>query len=136
MYSKGGGKAGVHSIAHRSESIGVLSYLFVQTYEYGFRRQFKNTRRSDLALGTINRFAHLPSNSFLALLPTEENNKAGVKVFPNHVEIGRRAYDLFEGLMAEKELVCKAVASLNTVRRKGQKNISLAEVPEDDGVAE
>jgi hypothetical protein len=48
----------------------------------------------------------------------------------------RRTYDLFESLMAEKGLVCKAVASLNTVRRKGQKNISLVEVPEDDGVAE
>ncbi|KAJ7703686.1 hypothetical protein B0H17DRAFT_1127294 [Mycena rosella] len=133
MYSKSGGKAGAHSIAHRSESISALSYLFGQTYEHGFRRQFKNTRRSDLALGAINRFAHLPSNSFQALLPTEENNKASAKVFPNHVEIGRRAYDLCEGLMAEKGPVCKGVTSLNTVRRKGQKNISLLE---DDGVAE
>jgi hypothetical protein len=38
--------------------------------------------------------------------------------------------------MAEKEPLCKAVASLNTVRRKGQQHISLVEVPEDDGVAE
>ncbi|KAJ7894400.1 hypothetical protein B0H14DRAFT_2559183 [Mycena olivaceomarginata] len=39
-------------------------------------------------------------------------------------------------LTAEKGPVCKAVASLNTVRWKGQKNISLVEVLEDDDVAE
>ncbi|KAJ7658884.1 hypothetical protein B0H17DRAFT_1145495 [Mycena rosella] len=36
MYSKGGDKAGAHSTAHRSESIGALSYLFFLTYEHGF----------------------------------------------------------------------------------------------------
>ncbi|KAJ6482000.1 hypothetical protein C8R45DRAFT_831482, partial [Mycena sanguinolenta] len=132
MYTKGGGKAGPHAIAHRCESIGTLSYLFVQTYEHAFRRQFKNTRRADLALGTINRFAHLPSNSFLALVPAEDK----VKVLPNHVEIGPRGYSLFDTLMGEKDGLCKAVASLNTVRRKGKKNINLVDVPEDDGVAE
>ncbi|KAF7346851.1 hypothetical protein MSAN_01824400 [Mycena sanguinolenta] len=132
MYTKGGGKAGPHAIAHRCENIGTLSYLFVQTYEHAFRRQFKNTRRADLALGTINRFAHLPSSSFLALLPVDEN----IKVFPNHIEIGFRGYSLFNTLIGEKEVLCKAVASLNTVRRKGQKNISLVDVPEDDGIAE
>ncbi|KAJ7610674.1 hypothetical protein DFH06DRAFT_1016464, partial [Mycena polygramma] len=137
MYSKAGGKAGAHSIVHRCENIGALSYLFVQTYEHGYRRQFKNTRRSDLALGTINRFAHCPANSFLALLPTEEKDK--IRVFPNHVEIGFRAHDLFEGLIAEIQLVCKAVKSLNTVRRKGGKGnilVDIVDIPEDDGVAE
>jgi hypothetical protein len=52
------------------------------------------------------------------------------------VEIGRQLYNLFEGLMAEKGPVCKAVASLNTVRWKGHKNICLMEVPEDNGVVE
>jgi hypothetical protein len=52
------------------------------------------------------------------------------------VEIGWRVYNLFEGLMAEKGLVCKAVASLNTMSWKGQENISLVEVAEDDGTAE
>jgi hypothetical protein len=52
------------------------------------------------------------------------------------VEIGQQLYNLFEGLMAEKGPVCKAVASLNTVRWKGHKNICLMEVPEDNGVVE
>ncbi|KAJ7604607.1 hypothetical protein DFH06DRAFT_1386901 [Mycena polygramma] len=136
MYTKSGGKAGPHSIAHRCDTIGTLSYLFVQTYEHNYRRLFKNTRRSDSALGAINRFAHLPSNSFLAILPIEENEAEGVKVFSNHVEVGPRAHRMFQELTAEKELVCKAVASLNTVRRKGKVHINLADMPEDDGVAE
>ncbi|KAJ7911858.1 hypothetical protein B0H13DRAFT_1875465 [Mycena leptocephala] len=73
---------------------------------------------------------HLPSNSFLAMLPA-----GGTKVFSNY-EIGLMVYNIFEDLMAEKEPLCKVVASLNTVRRKGQQHISLVEVPEDDGVAE
>jgi hypothetical protein len=59
----------------------------------------------------------------------------GTKVFSNYVEIGLVVYNIFEDLMTEKELLCKAVASLNTVQRKGQQHISLIEVPED-GVAE
>ena len=55
----------------------------------------------------------------------------GTKVFSNYVEIGLVAYNIFEDLLAEKELLCKAVASLNTVRRKGQQHISVVEVPED-----
>ncbi|KAJ7708244.1 hypothetical protein B0H17DRAFT_1125013 [Mycena rosella] len=108
MYSRNGGKAG--------------------TYENSYRRQFKNTRRADLSLGAIERFAHLPSNSFLAIFPIKANKAESVKIYANHVEIGSRAYAMFESLMA--------VVTLNTVRRKGKADISLAELPEDDWVAE
>ncbi|KAJ7698412.1 hypothetical protein B0H17DRAFT_1129930 [Mycena rosella] len=116
MYSRNGGKAG--------------------TYENSYRRQFKNTRRADLSLGAIERFAHLPSNSFLALLRVEANEAESVKIYANHVEIGSRAYAMFESLMVEKETLCKAIATLNTLRRKGKADISLAELPEDDWAAE
>ncbi|KAJ7616877.1 hypothetical protein B0H17DRAFT_1152550 [Mycena rosella] len=96
--------------------------------------QFKNTRCADLSLGAIERFAHLPSNSFLAILPVEANEAESMKIYANHVEIGSRAYAMFESLMVEKELLCKAVATLNTVRRKGKADISLAELPEDDWI--
>ena len=46
------------------------------------------------------------------------------------------AESLFDTLMREKDGLRKAVASLNTVRRKGKKTIHLVDVPEDDGVAE
>ncbi|KAJ7148714.1 hypothetical protein C8R43DRAFT_952404 [Mycena crocata] len=136
MYSKGGGKAGAHSFNHSCDSIAAISYMFVQTYEHSYRRQFKTTRRCDLALGAINRFAHLPSNSFLAMVPPEGKDTVSVKTFSNHLEVGTRGFAIFEELIREKALVCKAVASLNTVRRKGKVHINLEELPEDSGVAE
>jgi hypothetical protein len=48
------------------------------------------------------------------------------------VEIGIRAYKVFEELRNEKEKLSKAVASLNTVRRKGKANVHILELPEDD----
>ncbi|KAJ6487065.1 hypothetical protein DFH09DRAFT_1457048 [Mycena vulgaris] len=127
MYSKNGGKAGAHSWTPTGESIGALSFVIVQVYEHEYRRHFKIIPHRAAALGTI-RFEHLPANSFLALLPKDE----GVKTFHNHVEIGVRAHKIFEELVSEKELLAKAVSSLNTVRRKGKVNIHITELAEDD----
>ncbi|KAJ7163961.1 hypothetical protein C8R43DRAFT_946774 [Mycena crocata] len=134
LYAKMGGKAAAHLFTEYSANIGALSYIFVQTYEHSHshRQHFKNTRRQDLALRTL-RFAHLPSNSLVAILPREENM---VKIFATHVEIGVSGSKVFELLMTGKESLCKGVASLNTVRRKGQANIHILELVEDDGVAE
>ncbi|KAJ7640290.1 hypothetical protein DFH06DRAFT_1137766 [Mycena polygramma] len=87
----------------------------------------KTIHSADAALGTV-RFAHLPAGSFLILLPKDEP----VKIFHNHVEIGLRAYKLFNELADEKKLVASAVASLNTVRRKGKVDFHILELPEDD----
>ncbi|KAJ7443786.1 hypothetical protein B0H11DRAFT_1747864, partial [Mycena galericulata] len=133
MYSKNGGKAGAHSFTQSCEN-GIPSYLLVQTYEHSYRRQFKSAHSRDSALGTI-RFAHLPSSSFLAIVPLE-GDLNGMKLFTGHVEIGLRAYHVLDALIGEKELLSKAVASLNTVRRKGMVNIDIVELAEDDGVAE
>ncbi|KAF7335957.1 hypothetical protein MSAN_02309100 [Mycena sanguinolenta] len=127
MYSKSGGKAGTHSWIATTDTIGSLSFLVAQVYEHEFRRRFRTIHRADALLGTI-RFAHLPVGSFLALLPKDE----AVKSFPTHIEIGARAYKIFDDLVAEKEQLSKAVASLNTVRRKGKANIHVLELSEDD----
>ncbi|KAJ6595387.1 hypothetical protein B0H10DRAFT_2329151 [Mycena sp. CBHHK59/15] len=132
MYAKNGGKAGAHAWTPKCESIGALSYLVVQVYQHSYRRQFKMIHRSDVFLGTL-RYAHLPSNSFLALVGLADDT---VKTFRDHVEIDGRSHKIFEDLMAERELLAKAVASLNTMRRKGQANINIMELPEDDGVEE
>ncbi|KAJ7105300.1 hypothetical protein C8R44DRAFT_746009 [Mycena epipterygia] len=52
-------------------------------------------------------FAHLPANSFLALLPKEET----VNTFDSHVEIGPRAHTMFQEISAETALLAKAVIS-------------------------
>ncbi|KAJ7610739.1 hypothetical protein DFH06DRAFT_1147981 [Mycena polygramma] len=64
-----------------------------------------------------------------------DNEDETVKTFRDHVEIGFRAYSLFgaRDLEDEKEPLSKAVASLNTVRRKGKGNIHILELREDDG---
>ncbi|KAJ6609547.1 hypothetical protein B0H10DRAFT_1813588, partial [Mycena sp. CBHHK59/15] len=129
MYSRSGGKTGAHSWTPACESIGALSYILVQTYQHSHWRQFKITpvRRG---LGTI-RFAHLPSNSFLVLVPPEDE---AVKIFRAHIEIGVRAHGIFEQLAAEKEVLAKSVASLNTVRRKGKSNVNIVDLDEDTGI--
>ncbi|KAJ7483114.1 hypothetical protein B0H11DRAFT_2232137 [Mycena galericulata] len=81
-------------------------------------------------LGTL-RFAHLPSYSFLSLLPPEDDLET-VREFRDHVEVSLRAQKMFEELSAEREVLAKAVASLNMVRRKGKPNVSLLNVEEDD----
>ncbi|KAJ7244492.1 hypothetical protein C8J57DRAFT_1242819 [Mycena rebaudengoi] len=69
--------------------------------------------RPDAALGTV-QFAHFPSNYFLALIPQEDPVKT------------------FDDLAMEREVLAKAVASLNTVRRKGKSNVNVVDVAEDD----
>ncbi|KAJ7776539.1 hypothetical protein DFH07DRAFT_731901 [Mycena maculata] len=127
MYSKNGGKSGAHSWTPTCSTIGALSFLVVQVYELEHRRHFKVIPHCTAALGTV-RFEHLPANSFLALLPKEES----IKTLHNHVEIGLRAHKIFEELVLEKDVLAKAVSSLNTVRRKGRANVHIMQLPEDD----
>ncbi|KAJ7114033.1 hypothetical protein C8R44DRAFT_740890 [Mycena epipterygia] len=54
-----------------------------------------------------------------------------VKLSTCHIEIGARAQIIYGELVAEKAVLAKAVASLNTVRRKGKANIHIMELPED-----
>ncbi|KAJ7150342.1 hypothetical protein C8R46DRAFT_1358417 [Mycena filopes] len=129
MYSRSGGKTGGHSWAETCETIGSLSFVVAQVFEHEYRRHFKIIHNADAHLGIL-RFGHLPVGSFLALLPKDE----GVKTFQTHVEIGFRAYKLFEEILSEKEGLARGVASLNTVRRKGKADIHILELPEDDCV--
>ncbi|KAJ7028377.1 hypothetical protein C8F04DRAFT_1188746 [Mycena alexandri] len=86
-----------------------------ELFEHEYCRHFKVAHNADAHLGTL-RFGHLPVGSFLALLPKDEPPK----MFQSHVEIRSRAYELFDDLLAEKEALPKAVASLNTVWLKVQ----------------
>ncbi|KAJ7456714.1 hypothetical protein B0H11DRAFT_2321371 [Mycena galericulata] len=73
---------------------------------------------------------HVASNFVLFLLSQDGNE--GVSIFQDHVEVGLHARKIFEELSDEKELLVKAVASLNMVRRKGKTNVSLLELEEDE----
>ncbi|KAJ7310132.1 hypothetical protein DFH08DRAFT_974489 [Mycena albidolilacea] len=106
MYSKNGGKAGAHAWVPTCDTIGTLSYMVVQ----------------------VLRISH---HSFLFLLPQGKDTEA-VKVFRDHVEIGVMAQRVFDELRAEKEMLGKAVASLNTVRQKGKENVNILEMEEEE----
>ncbi|KAJ6579400.1 hypothetical protein B0H10DRAFT_1958754 [Mycena sp. CBHHK59/15] len=129
MYNKNGGKAGTHAWTPTSESIRALSFVVVRVFELEFRRRFKVIPKHASVLGTVC-FAHLPANSFLALLPKKEP----VKIFQSHLEIGPRAHTMSQEIAEETVLLAKAAASLNTVRRKGKANIHIMELPEDEGI--
>ena len=134
MYSKNGGKARAHSRVPTCDTIGSLSYLLVQLYLHSYRRQFKFSNRNYTALGTL-RFAHLPSNSFLFLLPQDKDAEA-VDNFWDHVKIDQQAQQIFEELDVEKEKLAKVGASLNTVCRKGKTNVNILEMDEEEEAEE
>ena len=54
----------------------------------------------------------------------------------NHVEIDQTAQQIFAELVAEKETLAKAVASLNTVRRRGKANVNILEMEEEEEIDE
>ncbi|KAJ7745546.1 hypothetical protein DFH07DRAFT_977320 [Mycena maculata] len=95
-------------------------------YRFRSRRHFNIIPHCTAALGTVCfNSEHLPANSFLALLPKDESVRP-------LVEIGLHAHKIFEELVCEKEVLAKAVSSLNTVQRKGQVNVHITQLPEDD----
>ncbi|KAJ7464883.1 hypothetical protein B0H11DRAFT_2197865 [Mycena galericulata] len=91
---------------------------------------FKFIDRNYAVLGTL-RFAHLLPNSFLSLVPLDDDLET-VREFRDHVEVSLRAQEMFEELSAEREVLAKAVSSLNMVRRKGKPTVSLLNVEEED----
>ena len=56
--------------------------------------------------------------------------------FRDHVEIGQWAQQIFEELVAEKEKLVKAVASLNTVRWNGKANVNILEMDKEEEAEE
>ncbi|KAJ6474821.1 hypothetical protein C8R45DRAFT_1102969 [Mycena sanguinolenta] len=87
-------------------------------------------RTVTIPIGTL-RFVDLPSNSFLFLLPPGSDTESD-NIFRDHVEIGAKAQKIFDELRAETETLGRAVASLNTVRRKGKANVNLLDIEENE----
>lgn len=114
----------------KADNIGQISYVVAQLYEHSHRRQFKITHQAYAALGTV-RFGHLPSNCFLAAIPSSDR----VAESRTHVEVSTASGKIYEELLQDKSALAKAVISLNTIRRKGKASVSVLSIIEDDGVA-
>jgi len=129
MYSKIGGKTSAHAWVPEASNIGSLSYIGIQTYQYSHLRRFNAVHRDLAALGGY-RFEHSPGNSFLALIQTLD----AVSNHETHLELDITQMAVYRQLCKEREGLVKAVVSLNTIRRKGQSNVSLLALVEEDGV--
>jgi hypothetical protein len=111
MYKKRLGK-GANGKPHMdvicySESIGSLSYIAVQCYEHTRQRQFRPMEC--MATRTM-RFTHLPSLTFLCIVPP---NSIQQSVSTQFIELQQGQFnDIFQALLSEKDKVLSAVHSL------------------------
>lgn len=67
LYAKGGGKAGTHAWQSNSNSIGAISYLAMQVYEFT-NGHFRAVHTRNRALQVCS-FALVPSDTFLLTIP-------------------------------------------------------------------
>ena len=67
MYSQSRGKGSAHAWLSDSTNIGAISYLVMQTYEYGYHCNFRTVHHRNAALH-VGMYALLPSDQFLCTL--------------------------------------------------------------------
>ena len=98
----------------RESSIGAISYLIVQTYEYTYHRNFRTVhqRNATLHVGT---YALLPSDRFLRILtatPTLSQDGRTLTVEDTQIQV-------FNELRGKLQDVLKAVKAIVAARKKG-----------------
>ncbi|KAF9003744.1 hypothetical protein BDZ89DRAFT_1026523 [Hymenopellis radicata] len=114
MYSKGAGKGGKYCWVPKAGNIGSVSRMLLQTFEQSFGRNFRRIHTAHSVMG-LSRHAHIPPGSLLYQIDDV------VKETAEGVELSVKALQIFRDLHAEKKMLSKVVASLNTIRRKGKR---------------
>lgn len=127
LYSKGAGKGGKHDYVDHVDSIGRVSYAFVQTYAHRTGRMFQRLHSASATLA-ISRFAHLPAGSILYRIPDKVNSKDNV------VEVSSEMALKYKKLLSEQKELVAGVTRLNTVQRRGKPNINVVDIEEEDDV--
>ncbi|KAJ7438683.1 hypothetical protein B0H11DRAFT_2358259 [Mycena galericulata] len=117
--------SGKHDYVDHVDSIGRVSYAFVQTYAHRTGRMF---RRSASATLTISRLAHLPAGSILYRIPDKVNSKDNV------VEVSSEMALKYKKLLSEQKELVAGVTRLNTVQRHGKPNINVVDIEEEEDV--
>jgi hypothetical protein len=122
MYSQSGGKGSAHAWLSDSTNIGAISYLVVQTYEYGYHRNFRSVhqRNATLHVGTV---ALLPSDKFLRTLdttPTLSQDSRTLTLDDKHLRI----YNELHGKLQD---ILNAVKALVAARKKGRNGTANAD---------
>jgi hypothetical protein len=116
VYSKTGGKNGKHAWVETVESIGSVSYLAVQVWQYSHGKSFRTQHMRTSGVNFhIRRFAHLPGYRFLTnLLVTPKIIGNGDLQLENH------DYIVFRDLQAISKEIQDAVQQISK-----QKNSNL-----------
>ncbi|KAH7920497.1 hypothetical protein BV22DRAFT_1073830 [Leucogyrophana mollusca] len=123
IYSQGGGKSAPHSWQHEVKSIGAVSYLAMQVYEYAFLQQFRAVHHEVAKLQAFT-FTHLPSDQFLWRL------HGSVSLTPDGrmLDIGEAAFDVYSQLRNRLPALLTAAKSLSGAQRKGADNAGGSDV--------
>ncbi|THH16626.1 hypothetical protein EUX98_g9272 [Antrodiella citrinella] len=118
LFSRGGGKTGVHSWYASLDNIGLLSYASVQIYEpsAGQPGKFRAIHRRSSTLQCYT-FAHLPSDAFLRLLPGVQTLSQDQKI----LHLNRSSGIIYNTYAGDTQNINSAVTSLMKARRKGVK---------------
>ena len=124
MYSQSGGKGSAHAWLSDSTNIGAISYLVVQTYEYGYHRNFRTIHQRNAALHT-GTYALLPSDRFLRTL--------SVDTTPILSQDGRtltlddKNLQIFNELRGKLQDILMAVNAIVAARKKGRSGTRTAD---------
>jgi hypothetical protein len=116
IYSQGGGKVATHSWQSDTRSIGAVSYLVMQLYEYAHHRTFRAVHQRNATLQVFV-FAHLPADHYLRLLP----GKPQLAPDGRTLNIDEDAIRVFTELRAKERQVLLAVQALRAARKRARK---------------
>ena len=115
MYSQSGGKGSTHAWLSDSTSIGAISYLVVQIYEYAYHRNFRTVHQRNATLH-VGMYALLPSDRFLCILtttPTLSQDGRTLTVEDTQIQV-------FNELLGKLQDILKAVKAIVAARKKGR----------------
>ncbi|KAH7912049.1 hypothetical protein BJ138DRAFT_1005353, partial [Hygrophoropsis aurantiaca] len=116
IYSQGGGKFGAHSWQPSVKSIGSVSYIAMQIYEYAILQQFRAIHQGTASLQAVT-FAHVPSDHFLRRL----SGRITLSTDGRSLELEMNLFSVFAELLGKLPAILAAVKSLNVARKQGKK---------------
>ena len=115
MYERGGGKTAKHSWVSEADTIGSLSYLPIQVWQYHRQRNFCVACGATMKLN-LPRFSHLPAAAFLHYIPSSSIRTVNNGEF---LELdGLFFQQVYTRLQTQKPLIVAAVGKLLARRRQ------------------
>lgn len=111
LYERGNGKTARHGLVESASSIGLLSYIPVQLWQYHRLRKFK-AHFGDTGRLNVCRYAHLSAAQFLYMIPTNHISCLG------HgstvlLELDTQIFEkIWSQLLVDKSLIQNAVKKL------------------------